>query len=80
MELVDFRALVKRLRANDLVFMLDHSDEMTDAQLSVLRELNNCLVYPAIGYLTEEASKLKQQIYVDNLKSFLVGHPTNQVQ
>jgi phosphoglycerate dehydrogenase-like enzyme len=79
MELVDFKALTARLKKQDMVFILDHSDEMTAAQLKTLQPLDNCLVYPAVAYLSGEASRLKQRIYVENLESFLAGNPTNTV-
>ena len=79
MELIDFDALVARLKQNDMVFMLDNSDEMTEEQLKELKPLPNCKVYPAIAYLTREASKLKKRIYVDNVKNFLNNKPSNKV-
>lgn len=79
MELVDFTALVERLKKQEIVFMLDHSDEMTKEQLEVLRPLNTCKVYPAIAYLTREASQLQKRIYVDNIKNYLADKPTNKV-
>jgi glycerate dehydrogenase len=79
MELIDFEALVTRLKQNDMVFMLDHSDEMTEEQLKELKQFPRCKVYPAIAYLTREASLLKKQIYVDNVKNYLDGKPTNKV-
>jgi glycerate dehydrogenase len=79
MELVDFAALVERLKKQEIVFMLDHSDEMTKEQLEVLKPLNTCRVYPAIAYLTREASQLKKRIYIDNIKNFLADKPTNKV-
>ena len=79
MELIDFEALVARLAKEDLVFMLDHSDEMTEGQLEKLKLFNTCKIYTAIGYLTREASEKKKQIYVDNLKSYLSGSPSNKV-
>lgn len=79
MELIDFDSLVTRLKQNDLVFMLDHSDEMAEEQLKVLKQLNKCRVYPAIAYLTREASQLKKRIYVDNINNFLTNKPTNVV-
>jgi glycerate dehydrogenase len=79
MELVDFTALVERLKKNDIIFMLDHSDEMTEEQLKVLQPLDNAIVYPAIAYLTREAGQLKKRIYVDNLKGYLANKPTNKV-
>lgn len=79
MELIDFNALVARLKQNDMVFMLDHSDEMTEAQLNELKPLPKCKVYPAIAYLTREASQLKKQIYIDNVKNYLNNSPSNKV-
>ena len=80
MELFDFTALVKRLKKNDVTLILDHSDEMTDDQLKSLRKLQNCHIYPPIGYLTRDASQLKKRIYVTNLKNYLQGTPTNVVR
>jgi glycerate dehydrogenase len=79
MELIDFEALVTRLKQNNMVFLLDHSDEMTDEQLKQLKQIPRCKIYPAIGYTTREASQLKKQIYIDNIKNFLDGKPTNKV-
>lgn len=79
MELVDFEALLARLKQNDLTFMLDHSDEMTDEQLKALQPLDNAIVYPAIAYLTSEATALKKQIFVDNIRNFLKGEASNKV-
>jgi glycerate dehydrogenase len=79
MELLNFSALIERLKKTDMVFMLDHSDEMTEDQLKQVKEFSTCRVYPAIAYLTREASLLKKQIYIDNVKNFLDGKPTNKV-
>ncbi len=79
MELIDFDALVARLKKNGIVFMLDHSDEMTEDQLKQLKPLPTCRIYPAIGYMTREASQLKKRIYIDNIKNFLNEKPTNKV-
>jgi len=79
MELIDFDSLVARLLQSDIVFMLDHSDEMTKEQLKALKSINRSRVYPAIAYLTREASALKKRIYIDNVKNYLAGKPTNKV-
>jgi glycerate dehydrogenase len=79
MELVDFNSLLERLKKNDIAFMLDHSDEMEAERLNALQPLDNVSVYPPIGYLTREAGELKKRIYVDNLKNFIKGKPTNTV-
>jgi glycerate dehydrogenase len=79
MELIDFEALVTRIKQSDMEFMLDHSDEMLEDQLKQLKTLDSCKIYPAIAYSTREASQLKKRIYVDNLKNYLDGNPTNKV-
>ena len=79
MELIDFDPLVARLKQDDIVFMLDHSDEMTEEQLTALKSFSRCKVYPAIAYLTREASQLKKRIYIDNVKNYLEGSPSNKV-
>jgi phosphoglycerate dehydrogenase-like enzyme len=79
MELFDFDALLARLQLDDMVFMLDHSDEMTVEQLNALQPLDHVIVYPAIAYLTHEATELKKQIYIDNIKDFVEGKSSNKV-
>jgi len=79
MELLDFPSLVARLKKHDITFMLDHSDETSQEQLAELKPLKNCIIYPPIAYLTEEASALKKRIFIDNIRSFLAGIPTNKV-
>jgi len=79
MELVDLNALAERLKKKELSFILDHSDEMTPEQLDLLKPYDNCVIYPPIAYTTKEAADLKQRIFVDNIKNFLSGTPTNKV-
>lgn len=71
MELIDLTALDKRLSKNDMTFILDHSDEMTPEQLTMLKSYPNCVIHLPIGYTTKEATVLKQKIFVENLKNFL---------
>jgi glycerate dehydrogenase len=79
MELIDIAALAKRLAQNDMIFILDHSDEMSGEDLTLLGAHSNCIVYPPIAYTTIEATAAKQEIFVANIESFLAGSPTNQV-
>lgn len=79
MELVNLDALVARLGKDDLVFILDHSDEMTEEQLAKLEPFKNCIIYPPIAYTTKEATELKKGIFVENLKNYLKGSPSNRV-
>ena len=79
MELVDLDALKMRLSRGDIIFILDHSDEMKKEDLEELSKLENCVIYPPIGYISEEAKVNKQKIFVGNIENFLKGKPTNVV-
>lgn len=79
MELFDIDALEKRLGKGDITFILDHSDELSPQDTKRLSQYENCILYPPIGLMTEEATKLKQEILVSNLENFLKGKPMNKV-
>ena len=79
MELIDINALEKRLKNEDMTFILDHSDEMTEESLRRLSKYKNCIIYPPIAYITKEARIKKQEIFVENIKNFLDGSPINSV-
>ena len=79
MELVDVDALEKRLKKDDITFILDHSDEMTEEDLKKLSKYKNCIIYPPIAYVSKEARIAKEEIFVGNIQNFLKGSPTNQV-
>lgn len=79
MELVDIDGLEKRLKKNDMTFILDHSDELDPKIARRLSSYKNCILYPPIAYTTKEATNLKQEIFVSNLENFLKGIPTNKV-
>ena len=78
-ELVDFKALEKRLTKGDLIYIADHTDEMTSEQIKQLSQYKNFIPYPPIGYQTVEATELKQEIFVGNIENFLEGTPSNKV-
>ena len=79
MELVDIDALEIRLKAGDLTFILDHSDEMTNNTLERLSRYNNCIIYPPMGCITKEAGINKQEIFIKNMENFLQESPTNKI-
>lgn len=79
MELVDLEAIEEKLKAKEISFILDHSDEMTKEQLNKLKSIENCVIYPPIAYTTKEATALKKGIFINNLKNYLKGSPTNKV-
>lgn len=79
MELIDLKALERRLKKNDITFVLDHSDEMNPKDIKRLKRYKNCVIYPPIGFRTKEANDLKKEIFVSNLQSFLKDSPTNKV-
>jgi len=79
MELVDIDALAARLSVGDMTFILDHSDEMSQENISKLSKFKNCIIYPPIAYITKEARIAKQEIFVGNIEGFLKRSLTNQV-
>jgi len=79
MELVDLEALESRLKKGDITFILDHSDEMSKEDLDKLSAYENCIIYPPIAYISDEAKINRQNLFIDNMKNFLNGTPTNLV-
>ncbi|MCK4326872.1 MAG: hypothetical protein KAW41_00165 [Candidatus Diapherotrites archaeon] len=80
MDVVDISALAERLGKGDLTFILDHSDELSEADAKELSKYKNCIMYPPIGYISDEATLAKLDMFVDNIQNFLEGKPTNVVQ
>ena len=79
MELVDLDALEQRLAKGDVIFILDHADEMKKEDTERISKFDNCIIYPPIGYITKEAKVNQQEIFVSNIENFLKGKPTNVV-
>src|SRR3989344_913166 len=79
MELVDIDALVKRLAKKDIIFMFDHSDETGLEDLKKLSKHSNCIIYPPMAYITDEARIIKREMFVANIENFLKGKPKNVV-
>jgi len=79
MELVDIDALEERLKQDDIVFILDHSDETPQEDMKRLAQYKNCIIYPPIAYITAEAQIAKKEIFIGNIRNFLSGLPTNKV-
>lgn len=78
-ELVDYTALEKRLANDDIIYIMDHTDELNIEQAKMLSQYKNCIMYPPIGYTTKEATVAKQEIFVGNIENFLKGLPINKV-
>ncbi len=79
METVDITALEKRLAKVDMTFIFDHSDEMRQEDIEKLSKYKNCIVYPPIAFISIEARKNKQELFIGNIENFLNGRPTNVV-
>lgn len=76
---IDTNALVERLAKKDMTFISDHPDEMSEADLAELNACDNAVLYPAIGFLSDEARIAKQEIFIGNINAFLTGSPQNEV-
>lgn len=79
MDLIDINALADRLAKNDITFILDHSDEMSEEDLKKLSQYKNCIIYPPMAYITDEARIAKQEIFVSSIEKFTEGSPINTV-
>lgn len=78
-EVFDLKSLIERLKKNDMTFIFDHSDELTQEQAKELSRHKNCMMYPPIGYITKEATQAKLGMFVGNLENFISGKPQNVV-
>lgn len=74
--IIDTGALVERLSKNDITFIFDHPDEMPKEELARLSQFDNCVVYPPIAFLSDEARIAKQEIFINNMVEFLDGGNT----
>jgi D-3-phosphoglycerate dehydrogenase len=79
MELIEIDALSTRLEKNDITFILDHSDELSESEANLLSKYDNCIMYPPIGYISDESTTGKKIMFVDNLQNYLEGKPSNKV-
>lgn len=78
--IINTDALANRLSKNDITFIFDHPDEMPKEELAKLSKFNNCVVYPPIAFLSDEARIAKQEIFISNMTEFLEGKtPKNKV-
>lgn len=79
MELVDSNALAERLAVGDITFILDHSDETSKDVMTKLSKFKNCIIYPPMAYITNEAKLARKEMFLSNIESFLKGSPENIV-
>lgn len=76
---IETDAMVERLSKNDMVFISDHPDEMTSEEVAKFIKLDNAVLYPAIGFLSDEARIAKQEIFIGNMKGLLENKVQNRV-
>ena len=76
---IDHSALAERLSKNDITFISDHPNEMEPHDLENLKRFPNCVLYPPIAFLSDEARIAKQEIFIANMKAVLGGKVQNKV-
>ena len=78
--IVEEQALADALNAGQLagagVDVLDHEPMSPDTPL---KTAENCIITPHIAWSALETRERLVQIVADNLRNYLAGHPTNQV-
>jgi hypothetical protein len=52
---------------------------MEIGELEKLRGFSNCVLYPPIAFLSDEARIAKQEIFLGNMRGFLAGDIQNKV-
>jgi lactate dehydrogenase-like 2-hydroxyacid dehydrogenase len=70
--------LVDRLSKKDMTFIFDHPEEMGN-EVKKLIPFENCVMYPPIAFLSDEARVAKQEIFIGNMKGFIEGTIKNKV-
>ncbi len=78
-EVVNTNAMAARLAKGDITYISDHPDEMKAEDVAKLKDHKNCILYPAIAFITAEARINKQEIFIGNMKAYLKGTPQNKV-
>jgi lactate dehydrogenase-like 2-hydroxyacid dehydrogenase len=78
-EIVDTDAMAARLAKGDITYISDHGDEMPEESIDKLKSYSNCLLLPAIGFITGEARVNKQEIFIANMIGILEGRAQNKV-
>jgi lactate dehydrogenase-like 2-hydroxyacid dehydrogenase len=78
-EVVNTDAMAIRLAKGDITYISDHGDEMSEENLNKLKQYSNCLLLPAIGFITGEARINKQEIFIANMTGFLEEKVQNSV-
>lgn len=78
-EITDLDALEDRFKKGDITFISDHAEELSKKDAKRLSKYRNCILYPPIGYISDEARVAKQEIFIGNMESFLKGKPVNVV-
>lgn len=70
-ELLDMSALIEHLRAGRLHFVTDHADEMDRRDAETLAGIGACTLYPPVAYGTREATAVRRERFLAELRSFL---------
>jgi len=78
-EVIDLDELEKRLKLDDITFILDHSDELSPEEAARLARYRNCVMYPSIACITQEAKQTKLELLIENVENYLNGRPSNMV-
>lgn len=77
--LVDQKAMIERARRGAVTFIFDHSDDIESSLAKEFLATPNCIVYPPIGFRTNEANTAKWEILTSNIEKFIQGIPQNVV-
>lgn len=77
--LTDIDALKKRVEQKEITLIFDHTDQLTPPQAAHFIKLENCVAYPHMGYNSDEARVVRQNIFFTNIQKFLDGKAQNNL-
>lgn len=78
-EITDLEALEDRLKKGDITFISDHPEELDPKDAKRLSKYKNCIFYPPMAYISDEARLAMQEIFISNMESFLKSNPQSVV-
>lgn len=77
--LIDQEAMMERAGKGEIIFIFDHSDDISAALAKRFLKTKNCVVYPPVAFRTTGADTARWEAFVSNIENFIKGKPQNVV-
>lgn len=77
--LIDQEAMMEKAGKGDIIFIFDHSDDISVDLAKRFLQTKSCVVYPPTAFRTEEANTARWETFVSNIEKFASGKQQNVV-